>query len=226
MAEAGPYKPIVVLYEDDEYIAFNKPSGLLVIPTPRREKHTLMAIVNEQHVSSGNEGKLHPCHRLDRDTSGVILFAKGKRSQQRMMGEFKERKVEKKYLAFVQGKLKRPQGQLKSAIRDFNQRKFAKDSAAKWAVTGYKVIEVKRDYSVVEVYPVSGRTNQIRIQFSEIGHPLVGEDKYAFRKDFALRFKRTALHALSLAWLSPKRKTKITVTAPLSKDMEAFLAKN
>ena len=79
---------IEILYEDDQYIVFNKPAGLLVIPTPKGEQRTLVTLVNEQFESDGHAFKLHPCHRIDRDTSGAILFAKGKQNQKLMMDQF------------------------------------------------------------------------------------------------------------------------------------------
>src|SRR6266487_3633105 len=97
------HKPIEVLYEDDCYVVFEKPAGLLVIPTPQKERYTLVDIVNGQYSRFAKQWGLHPCHRLDRDTSGAIIFAKGKHNQQLLMQLFKRRAVHKKYIAFVQG---------------------------------------------------------------------------------------------------------------------------
>ena len=217
---------IPVLYEDEHFTVFDKPPGLLVIPTPRQEKKTLMSLVNEQYPGSGGKGRLHPCHRLDRGTSGAILFARGKRNQQLLMAEFKRRAVGKRYIAFVHGRLRKTKGELSGAVSGFDRRKFAPRAPALSAVTRYKVLKVKKDYTVVEVVPRTGRTNQIRIHFKQIGHPLVGEDKYAFRKDFELRFRRVALHSRELSWTHPFAKKRVTVESPLAKDMEAFIAKH
>ena len=219
-------KPVPVLYQDQFYVAFDKPPGLLVIPSPKKEKKTLLSLVNEQFPKSENEGRLHPCHRLDRDTSGVILFARGKKNQQIMMEEFHRRRIQKVYIAFVHGKMKNPQGEIKSAITDFDGRKFDRGFSRKMSVTRYKVLSFKRHFSVVEVYPLTGRTNQIRIHFSEIGHPLVGERKYAFAKDYPLKFKRTALHSRDLSCLHPFYKKQIHIHSPLPKDMTEFLNQN
>ena len=215
-------KPIAVLYEDDDYVVFEKPAGLLVVPSPKKEKNTLLTRVNRQFPSE-KEFRLYPCHRLDRDTSGVILFAKGEENQRIMMQEFKRQNIGKVYTAFVQGHLKNPNGEIKSFIKDFEQIKFNRKSPGKLSVTRYKVLQKKRGFSVVEVYPLTGRTNQIRIHFSEIGHPVVGERKYAFGKDYDLKFRRTALHASRLQWFHPVQKKKIEVFAPLAEDMERFL---
>ena len=219
--EVRPYGSIGILYEDEDYVVFDKPPGLLVIPTPKKENNTLIHRVNE---GLGQEGfRLHPCHRLDRETSGAIVFAKGKKNQQQMMELFHKRAVQKKYLAFIHGRLPRPRGELKGAIRDFEKKKFHKNLHAKFALTRYNVVQVKHHYCVVEVYPVTGRTNQIRIQFSEAGFPLVGERKYAFAKDFTLKFRRVALHASELQFLHPVNHKKIHIVSPLAADMKNFI---
>jgi 23S rRNA pseudouridine1911/1915/1917 synthase len=200
----------------------------LVIPSPKKEKTTLLTVVNDQHAASGptDERRLYPCHRLDRDTSGVILFSRGKANQKRMMEAFRQRSVKKKYIALVQGKLRTRAGEIRNAIEDFDQKKFSRRPLLRFALTRYRVMESKRLFSVVEVLPVTGRTNQIRIHFKQIGHPLVGERKYAFGKDFTLKFRRTALHAAELVWPHPITKKIIKTVSPLAQDMEAFIAKN
>jgi 23S rRNA pseudouridine1911/1915/1917 synthase len=203
-------------------MVFDKPSGLLVIPTDKNEHHTLVNIVNQQEAA---RGQLYPAHRLDRDTSGVILFAKGKENQQKLMEFFKAKRVNKTYVAFVHGHVKEASGKIRIPIKDFHQRKFARHLPAQSALTHYEVEDYYKDFTVVKVMPITGRTNQIRIHFAKIGHPLVGEDKYAFRKDFALRFRRTALHALRLEWPTMDGKGMIKAGSPLAKDMVEFLAK-
>ena len=213
---------IPVLYEDENCLVFNKPSGLLVIPTDKNENHTLVNIVNQQQEAHGS---LYPAHRLDRDTTGAILFAKGKDSQQKLMQFFKDKQVHKTYIAFVHGRVSEPRGKIRIPIKDFHQRKFAPHLPAQSALTHYEVEDYYKDFTVVRVMPITGRTNQIRIHFSKIGHPLVGEDKYAFRRDFALRFRRTALHALRLEWPQMNSRGMIKVEAPLAQDMVDFLAR-
>lgn len=197
----------------------------MVIPAPGEKKQTLVDIVNRQYAPAQG-WKLHPCHRLDRETSGAIIFAKGKGHQQAMMALFHRQAVSKKYIAFVHGKPRQRQGELRSAIRDLDQVKFRRGASAKPSVTRYKVIEERRSFSIVEVTPVTGRTNQIRIQFAQIGHPLVGERKYARGKDYQLRFRRVALHAHALGWEHPVSHKRINVTAKLHPDMEEFIAGN
>lgn len=218
---------IRILYEDDYYIVFDKPPGLLVIPTPKNEQATLVNIVNQQCRSEPNTSRLHPCHRIDRETSGAIIFAKGKRCQKLMMDLFKQRAITKKYVAFVHGELPGRQGEFKKPIKDMRQKKFGgRQPRGRGAVTRYSVLKVHRQFSVVEVQPVTGRTNQIRIHFSEAGHPLVGDRKYAFARDFSLKFRRTALHAASLEWVHPVTRKNVVVQSELPKDMAEFLVKH
>jgi 23S rRNA pseudouridine1911/1915/1917 synthase len=203
---------IPIAYEDDWLVIADKPAGLLVIPTPKNESRTLTSILNEDLENRHLEYKLHPCHRLDRETSGLIIFAKGKSMQQKMMDLFSARNVKKTYLAFVQGALERPQGAINKPIE------------GRQAVTQYRLLQKKNNFSVVEIMLVTGRTNQIRIHFKQIGHPLVGETKFAFRKDFPLRAKRVCLHAQGLEFIHPVTGKRISVTSPMPQDLERFIS--
>lgn len=213
---------IPIVYEDDYVIVFNKPSSLLVVPTDKEEKNTLVNLVNEQYPE---KGQLFPGHRLDRNTTGAIIFTKGKANQDIVMGFFKEKKVEKAYIAFVHGRVEVKSGKITIPIKDFHSRKHAKHEPAQSALTYYEVDRYYKDFTSVVVVPITGRTNQIRIHFTKIGHPLVGEDVYAFRKDFALRFRRYALHAWRLAFPHVKTGEKISIEVPLAEDMREFLNK-
>jgi len=205
-----------IIYEDDALIVIDKPSGMLTIPTPKKETNTLSDLLNRELDERGIEINAYPCHRLDRDTSGLILYAKGKSMQSLMMEEFRTRSVKKVYTAFVHGSLKNNADTIRIDIYDRNKRREES------AITKYRVIERKKDFTVIEVEPVTGRTNQIRIHFKEIGHPLVGETVYAFRRDFKLRFKRAALHAGFIAFIHPVTKERMQFISPLPEDMEAL----
>lgn len=200
-----------VIYEDNWLLVVDKPSGLLVIPTPKNERRTLTNILNEDLVKVGKTYRLHPCHRLDRETSGLIIYAKGKSIQKQMMDEFKLRRVKKTYLAFVQGTLLENQGEIKNRIKGLS------------AITKYKVVQRRKHFTVVEVMPLTGRTNQIRIHFKQIDHPIVGETKFAFRRDFKLRAKRLCLHAKALDFCHPVTKKYIHLFSDMAKDLKEFL---
>lgn len=212
-------KKYEIIAEDDALIVVNKPSGMLVIPAPGKDRNTLSQRLNEELDRRGIEVNAYPCHRLDAETSGVILYAKGKAVQQQMMELFKQRKVRKKYLAFVRGRVQKKHGTITFPI--MNYQKQREDPA----ITRYQVVSMSEHFSVVEVMPETGRKNQIRIHFKQIGHPLLGERVYAFKKDFPLAFKRVALHALSLSFSHPCTGAPVTFSAPLAEDMRVFLEK-
>ncbi len=202
---------IPIVFEDDWLLVVDKPAGLLSVPVPNGQRRTLTGILNQEALERGLGCQLYPCHRLDRETSGLLIYAKGKSIEEKMADAFKHRSVSKKYTAFVHGKLTYPQGRITRPIEGKN------------ALTKYKVLEQRSNYSVVEVSPVTGRTNQIRIHFKYLHHPLVGEDKFAFRKDFALRSKRVCLHAGFLEFKHPATAKTLTLQAPLPADMQRFL---
>lgn len=228
-------KIIPVLYRDEHYVAFDKPSGLLTIPTAKKETHTLVDLVNEPQVLEGRtlgpQARLHPCHRLDRETSGVVLFARGKKNQQRMMELFRLRRLAKVYIAFVRGRISQREGTIDKPVADIFRREFLRKgkypsgrTAGQSAVTRFRVLAATDAFSVIAASPLTGRTNQIRIHFQQIGHPLLGERVYAYRRDFTLDFRRLALHAFSLAWPDPETGARIAVQSPLPSDMARFLA--
>jgi 23S rRNA pseudouridine1911/1915/1917 synthase len=202
---------IPVVYEDEWLLVLDKPSGLIVMPTPKKEKRTLTSILNEDLKHRGISYRLHPCHRLDRETSGLIIYAKGKFVQKKVTEQFKNKKVKKIYIAFVHGRLKRDRSMIKAPIEGLE------------SATEYEVIERKKDFDVVKVMPVTGRTNQIRLHFKGIGHPLVGETRFAFRKDFKLRAKRLCLHAKSLHFFHPITNRQVFVDSELPLYMRNFL---
>jgi 23S rRNA pseudouridine1911/1915/1917 synthase len=205
-----------IIFEDDSIIVVDKPSGMLVIPTPKKETNTLTDLLNEDLDSRRIAVNAYPCHRLDRETSGIIIYAKGKAVRAGMMEAFRARSVRKTYIAFVHGAVKKDFDTIAASIYNRNKGK------AESAVTKYRVLERRRDFSVLEVEPVTGRTNQIRIHLKAIGHPLVGESVYVFRKDYDLKFKRVALHARRVEFAHPATGEKLVFDAPLPEDMERF----
>lgn len=223
--------PIKVLYEDEQFMAFYKPAGLLSVPSAvsSDKEKTLDQMVNAfyREEKDGVAGaRLHPCHRLDKETSGVIFFAKGKVNQKLLMDSFHLRKVHKKYILFVHGRVTRPSGTINMPVKDAFEDKFSPAKGAKDALTKYRVMSLRKNFTVVEAEPITGRTNQLRLHFKGIGHPIVGENKYIFRKDFDLKFKRTALHAAEIVFKHPVTGEPVKVTAKLSADMLNFLERN
>ena len=191
---------IPIVYEDDCLLVVDKPSGLLTVPTPKNEQRTLTSILG-----------LYPCHRLDRNTSGLIIYAKTKALQQKMADEFRQRKVNKVYVAFINGLPLKGEGIIENKIEGM----FAK--------TQYRVVERRNGFAVVQVRPFTGRTNQIRIHFKSIGHPILGEDKFAFRKDFKIKAKRLMLHASRLEFKHPLSEKVMVIDSEIPQAMKDFL---
>lgn len=202
-----------IIYEDDAIIVVDKPSGMLVIPSPNKETNTLTGALNRELDKKGVEANAYPCHRIDRETSGLIVYAKGKKFQALMMDEFKRRTVKKLYIAFIHGRPKKEIDTIRLSIYNRNKRRLQD------AVTRYRVVGRGNGFSIVEAEPLTGRTNQIRIHFAGIGHPLVGESVFAFRKDFALRFKRAALHAQAIEFIHPVTMKRMRFESPIPDDM-------
>lgn len=204
---------IPIVYEDDWLLVLDKPTGLLVIPTPKNEPRTLTSILNRDIIEKGAAYRLHPCHRLDRETSGLIIYAKGKSIQKKIMDEFRQRQVKKGYIAFVQGIVPKEQEEIKIPIEGLS------------ATTKYQVIQRRKDFTVVEVSPLTGRTNQIRIHFKRINHPVLGETRFAFRRDFKIKARRLCLHASALEFIHPIIKKTIKLYADLPQDLKEILNK-
>ena len=205
------------VYEDDWLIVVDKPSGLLVIPTPKKETNTLTDLLNRELDERGVEANAYPCHRLDRETSGLIVYSKGKKAQKLLMEQFKNREVKKTYLAIAHGVVKKDSDTIESSIYNRNKNRH------EHAVTKYRVLQRKTNLTVLEVEPVTGRTNQIRIHLQKMGHPIVGESVYSFRKDFELRFKRLCLHAANIEFKHPITGKVLKLASPLPVEIEALI---
>ena len=205
---------IPVAYEDQWFLIADKPAGLLTIPAPKKESRTLTGILNDELKKGNAAYRLHPCHRLDKETSGLIIYAKGKSIQKKMMDEFKERKVKKVYLGFVQGSIKDDAGEIKKPLE------------GRYALTRFQILKRMPGFSVLEIMPLTGRKNQVRIHFKGIGHPLVGESKFAYRKDYPLKAKRALLHAGFIEFTHPVTGKKVRVFSAMPEDMQDFLNKH
>jgi len=215
-------KPYEVVFQDEYLIVLNKIAKLLVQPSPKKEKYTLTSLLNKE-LNKRNEKAL-PCHRLDRETTGLIVYAKNSKIQSSLMTQFKERSVKKKYLAFVRGRIRPKQGILEGVILDKDAKRFKEK--AKSARSSYRVVAELEGFSFLELKPFTGRTNQLRIQLKEAGHPILGERKYAFGKDFAVKFRRLALHAFFLRLRHPVSHHAVQFEVGLPEDMKKFLEKH
>ena len=208
-----------IIYEDDWLIVADKPSGMLVIPTPKKETNTLTDLLNRELDVRGIEANAYPCHRLDRETTGLIIYSKGKSTQRLLMQQFQKREVKKTYVAIVQGDVKKSADTIDSGIFNRNKKRYEQ------AITKYRVVSRKGTFSVLEAEPVTGRTNQIRIHLRKIGHPIVGERVYAFRKDFKLKFRRLCLHAARVEFKHPVTGEPLKFDSHLPDDIAALVNK-
>lgn len=250
-----------ILYEDEYILALDKPAGLLVHSDGRSKEKTLVDWINENYPSLKEVGEPQTLqngqvikrpgivHRLDKDTSGVIIVAKTREAFEFLKKQFQERKVQKIYNAVVWGNFsKDPSTSLKASklegiidkpigrsASDF--RKWSAEHGAKGelreAVTEYKVVSQNKDFAFLEVRPKTGRTHQIRVHLKSIGHPVVGDKLYGSKtrstkheardkvneKEKQLGFGKLALHALSINIELPNH-TRITIESPLPKEFE------
>ncbi|WP_460323317.1 RluA family pseudouridine synthase [Paenibacillus sp. YSY-4.3] len=219
--------PLDIYYEDSDVIVVNKPRGMVVHPAPGHSSGTLVnALMAHCKDLSGINGELRPgiVHRIDKDTSGLIMAAKNDKSHASLAAQLKEHSVTRRYLALVHGNLSHDQGTVDAPIgRDPHDRKMYTviDRNSKHAVTHFHVMERFGDYTLMELKLETGRTHQIRVHMKFIGHPLVGDPMYG--KSKGLKFNGQALHAAVLGFVHPSTAEYKEFTAPLPADMEDLL---
>jgi len=227
---------IEVIYEDSSLIVVNKPAGMVVHPGAGIKGGTLVnALLYKCEDLSGIGGKIRPgiVHRLDKDTSGVMVVAKNDQSHNSLVSQFKSRTVKKRYLAIVEGNLKEESGSFDSVIgRDPVHRikMSSKSKAGKESLTLWKVIERFKAALLIEAEPKTGRTHQIRVHFSENGYPILADKVYGHRKQkvqvittAAKKIGRQALHASKIGFIHPESGDWVEFTAPVPEDMKQAL---
>lgn len=192
-----------IMHEDDDIIVINKEAGLLSIASPTEKELTAYRQLTE-HVRRANpSNRIFVVHRLDRDTSGVMLFAKNEKSQQTLQNAWQEAVLERSYVALVEGAVKKSQGTIKSWLKESKTLLMYSSHTpndGQEAITHYKVIESTREFSLLEVTLETGRKNQIRVHMKDIGHPIIGDKKYGSKKNI---IGRLGLHARILAFHHP-----------------------
>jgi len=207
---------IPIVYENKNLLVVDKPAGLLVHPA-KNEKNTL--------INYFPKAKL--VHRLDKDTSGLLLLAKNEHAYNWLKDQFKNRKVTKKYLALVQGVPKQKTGIITKSISRSKKRGRIQTTAPigkrRTAITRYKLLKTYGECSLLEASPKTGRTHQIRVHLASIGHPVVGDKKYKFkRQSCPPELDRQFLHASYLKFKTPKGKT-IELESKLPKKLAKIL---
>ena len=221
--------PLDIIYENDEVIIVNKPAGLVVHPAAGHVRGTLIhaALAHAPQIE-GVGGELRPglVHRLDKDTSGLILLAKNERAQRFLQGQFQSREVRKTYVALVDGRLPTSSGRIEAPIgRDPRERKrmavvpIAKGRAA---ISEYRLTESFPNHALLEVNPLTGRTHQIRVHLAFIGCPVTGDRVYGKRRP-SLPLERHFLHAARLTLRLPGEEEPRAFEAPLPPDLQDVL---
>lgn len=220
--------PLDVVFEDGDVIVVNKPRGLVVHPAAGHAKGTLVnALMHHCQDLSGINGVMRPgiVHRIDKDTSGLIMAAKNDMAHLHLAAQLKAHTVHRKYIALVQGNLAHDQGTVDAPIgRDPKDRKLftVTDVNSKHAVTHFSVMERFGDCTLVELKLETGRTHQIRVHMKFIGHPLVGDPAYGRSKGITMEGGQ-ALHAAELGFVHPRTEEYLQFEASLPADMDALL---
>ena len=221
--------PLNIIFENDDLIIVNKPAGMVVHPAAGHDSGTLVhAVLGYDPDLEGIGGEERPglVHRLDKETSGLIVLAKNERAHRWLQDQFRLRTVEKTYLALVDGKPPTPTGRVEASIgRDPSHRKkMAIVTAGKGreAVSEYKTLEAFTDHTLLEFHPHTGRTHQIRLHCQFLGCPIVGDSIYG-RKSLTVDIDRHFLHAYRLKIVLPGEKEPRVFTAALPEELESVL---
>ena len=228
----GPSRDLRIIYEDDALLVLNKPAGLLVVPLERRSDAPSVYEEIKDHLRTRGQRRPFVVHRIDRDTSGLVVFAKRADAQARLKEQFKRHEPERVYRAVVYGHPHPPAGTWRDHLvwdQDalIQKETSPRDPRGKEAASEYRVIESFRDASLIEVRLVTGKRNQIRLQARLRGHMLVGERRYVFGPDHlrSINFPRQALHAYRLSFRHPFDGRVMEFEAPMPADMADLIAR-
>jgi len=223
-----------IIYEDENLLVIDKPAGIVVFPENNEKESVIDYLIKERPElkKAGKAPRYGIIHRLDKETSGILLVAKNNSALEFFQKQFKERKVIKKYLALVFGKVKDEKGEIETLLgrnpKDKRKQKvyFPFEPGAnrkRIAQTSFSVLERIGDFTLLEVCPKTGRKHQIRVHLSFLGHPIVGDKLYSFRKQKNI-FERQFLHCFWLKIKMPNGKEK-EFFSPLPKELKNFLEK-
>jgi 23S rRNA pseudouridine1911/1915/1917 synthase len=221
-------RDLVIVYEDDAIVVVDKPAGLLTVPLARRESAPSVAALIEDRFRSHRSRRVFAVHRIDRDTSGLVVFARNPRAQEALKQQFINHEPERVYSAIVHRRLARGSGTWRDRLtwdqRSLTQKAAsARDPRAMEAVSEYRVIETFREATLIEVRLRTGKRNQIRIQAALRGHPLIGERQYAKAGASTIAFPRQALHAHRLGFRHPVDGRALHFESPLPRDLAELI---
>lgn len=195
-----------IVYEDKFIVVVEKPSKLLTISTNNEKERTLFHKVIVYEKAKNKNNKVFIVHRLDKDTSGLILFAKSERIKKLLQDNWNDQ-VKRKYLAIVEGKLDKSRGVIKSYLNETKTLKtYSSEKDGKLAITKYNVLDKNKNYSLLDIEILTGRKNQIRVHMNDIGHPIIGDKKYGAKTN---PLGRLGLHAYYLEFNHPITNQKV-----------------
>ena len=219
-----------IIYEDDALIVVEKKNGLLTVPyNPKSSEMTAYSILKDYVRKQSNRNTVHVVHRLDRETSGVLVFAKSAELQEYMRTYWKQLVTRRTYVALVEGHLEKKEGTITSWLTEDHQTAMVyssdKDNGGQKAITNYKVLKAttigegdqEMNISLVELNLETGRTNQIRVHMQSIGHPIIGDRKYGHGNEYS-PIDRLCLHARTLEFIHPMTEKKVRFEASTPKE--------
>lgn len=208
-------KDLPILYEDDEIIAIDKPSGLLSVATEREKGRTAYRLVSDYVTSKNPKDRIFVVHRLDEDTSGVLIFAKNWEIREALQNNWQTIVKKRGYYAIVEGEMEKEEATLKDELAENSmQLVYVCNSRqkGKLAITHYKLIKQTKNYALLDIDIATGRKNQIRVQLGHRGHYVIGDDKYGEPSD---PLKRLGLHAYELEFIHPITNKVIDIVSPM-----------
>jgi 23S rRNA pseudouridine1911/1915/1917 synthase len=214
--------PLNILYEDEDVIVIDKPSGMVVHPGAGNPEHTLVQALLHHCATLSNLSPDRPgiVHRLDKDTSGVMVAAKNNPAHLALAKQFKKHSIHRRYIALVEGSVSFDEGivdvPVKRHVVDRKKMFVSFTEEAKEAHTFYRVLGRYKDYTALELIPQTGRTHQLRVHMSYLSHPILGDAVYGRKKNFP----RLALHAKDLSFEHPTTKEFVEFSSPLPPEME------
>jgi 23S rRNA pseudouridine1911/1915/1917 synthase len=206
---------IKVVFEDDSIMVVYKNEGFLTVGTDREKTQTVYHVLNQYMKSFGQDRRIFVVHRLDRETSGLLVFAKSKEVQETLQNNWEKYMIERCYTAIVKGTMPEQEGMIKAYLWEDKQLRMhasAEDNGGQYAETAYKVLAEKSPFSMVQLWLKTGRKNQIRVHLQSVGCPIVGDKKYGGP---ASPVKRVCLHAGLLVFKHPVTGQKMTFESPI-----------
>lgn len=201
-------KNIDIIYEDKDIIVINKPSGLLTVATEKEKNKTAYHLVMEYLKKKNKNNRIFIIHRLDKDTSGIIMFAKNERAKHLYQDNWNDIVKKRCYYAVIDGKMENKEGTIKSYLKENGNMVYSvKDRSGKLAITEYKVLKERKNISLLDINLKTGRKNQIRVHMKENKTPILGDLKYGEKSKL---INRLALHAYKLELINPVTKKLLT----------------